>query len=34
MFHSIAATAVFVKDMATCKTFYRDTLGLQMNFPV
>jgi lactoylglutathione lyase len=30
MFHRIAATVVFVKDMATCKTFYRDTLGLQV----
>jgi lactoylglutathione lyase len=30
MFHSIAATVVFVKDMAKCKAFYRDTLGLQV----
>ncbi len=30
MFHSIAATVVFVKDMVKCKTFYRDTLGLQV----
>lgn len=30
MFHSIAATVLFVKDMARCKTFYRDTLGLQV----
>ena len=30
MFHSIAATVVFVKDMTKCKTFYRDTLGLQV----
>ena len=30
MFHRIAATVVFVKDMAKCKTFYRDTLGLQV----
>ena len=30
MFHSIAATVLFVKDMAKCKTFYRDTLGLQV----
>lgn len=28
MFRRIAATVLFVKDMATCKTFYRDTLGL------
>jgi lactoylglutathione lyase len=30
MFHRIAATVVFVKDMAKCKTFYRETLGLQV----
>jgi lactoylglutathione lyase len=30
MFHSIAATVLFVKDMAKCKTFYRDTLGLEV----
>ena len=30
MFHRIDATVVFVKDMAKCKTFYRDTLGLQV----
>ncbi len=30
MFDRIAATVVFVKDMATCKTFYRDTLGLEV----
>jgi lactoylglutathione lyase len=30
MFHSIAATVLFVKDMDKCKTFYRDTLGLQV----
>jgi catechol 2,3-dioxygenase-like lactoylglutathione lyase family enzyme len=30
MFHSIAAMVVFVKDMAKCKTFYRDTLGLKV----
>jgi lactoylglutathione lyase len=30
MFHRIAATVVFVKDMDTCKTFYRDTLGLEV----
>ena len=30
MFHRIAATVLFVKDVATCLTFYRDTLGLQV----
>jgi lactoylglutathione lyase len=30
MFQSIAAMVVFVKDMDTCKTFYRDTLGLKV----
>ena len=30
MFRSIAAMVVFVKDMNTCKTFYRDTLGLEV----
>jgi lactoylglutathione lyase len=30
MFHSIAATVLFVKDVAKCKTFYRDTLGLEV----
>ncbi len=30
MFRSIAATVMFVKDMDTCKTFYRDTLGLEV----
>lgn len=30
MFRSIAATVLFVKDMARCKTFYQDTLGLQV----
>ena len=30
MFHSIAATVLFVKDMDKCKTFYRDTLGLEV----
>jgi catechol 2,3-dioxygenase-like lactoylglutathione lyase family enzyme len=30
MFQSIAAMVVFVKDMDTCKTFYRDTLGLEV----
>ena len=29
-FHSIAATVLFVKDVAKCLTFYRDTLGLQV----
>jgi len=30
MFHSLAATVVFVKDVAKCMTFYRDTLGLEV----
>ena len=30
MFQSIAATVMFVKDMDTCKAFYRDTLGLEV----
>ncbi len=30
MFHRIAATVLFVKDMTKCLTFYRDTLGLQV----
>lgn len=30
MFHRIAATVLFVKDVAKCKTFYRDTLGLEV----
>ncbi len=30
MFHSIAATVLFVRDLARCLTFYRDTLGLQV----
>jgi lactoylglutathione lyase len=30
MFHSIAAAVLFVKDMDKCKTFYRDTLGLEV----
>ena len=30
MFHSIAATVLFVKDVAKCMTFYRDTLGLEV----
>lgn len=30
MFHSIAATVIFVKDMTKCKAFYRDTLGLEV----
>ncbi|HEY5003878.1 MAG TPA: VOC family protein [Ktedonobacteraceae bacterium] len=30
MFHRIAATVLFVRDLARCLTFYRDTLGLQV----
>ena len=30
MFHRVAATVLFVRDLATCLTFYRDTLGLQV----
>ena len=30
MFRSIAATVLFVKDVAKCMTFYRDTLGLEV----
>ena len=30
MFRSIAATELFVRDLANCTTFYRDTLGLQV----
>jgi lactoylglutathione lyase len=30
MFHSVAATVLFVQDLARCLTFYRDTLGLQV----
>jgi lactoylglutathione lyase len=30
MIHSIVATVMFVRDLAKCMTFYRDTLGLDM----
>ena len=30
MFHRIAATVLFVRDLPVCLTFYRDTLGLQV----
>ena len=30
MFHRVMATVVFVRDLARCLTFYRDTLGLQV----
>ena len=30
MIHRIDATVVFVRDLARCTTFYRDTLGLQV----
>ena len=30
MFHSVVATVLFVRDLARCTTFYRDTLGLQV----
>lgn len=30
MFHSVAATVLFVQDLPACLTFYRDTLGLQV----
>ena len=30
MFRSIIATVLFVQDLARCLTFYRDTLGLQV----
>jgi lactoylglutathione lyase len=30
MFHRIDATVLFVRDLARCMTFYRDTLGLQV----
>ncbi|HEX6819762.1 MAG TPA: VOC family protein [Ktedonobacterales bacterium] len=30
MIRKIIATELIVRDMATCKAFYRDTLGLQM----
>ncbi len=31
MIHRIDATVLFVRDLAGCTTFYRDTLGLQVN---
>jgi lactoylglutathione lyase len=30
MFHRVDATVLFVRDLARCTTFYRDTLGLPM----
>jgi lactoylglutathione lyase len=30
MFHSVVATVLFVRDLARCLTFYRDTLGLEV----
>ena len=30
MFHSVAATVLFVRDLDKCRTFYRDILGLQV----
>jgi lactoylglutathione lyase len=30
MFRSIVATVLFVQDLARCMTFYRDTLGLEV----
>ena len=30
MFRSIIATVLFVRDLARCTAFYRDTLGLQV----
>ena len=30
MFHRVMATVVFVRDLARCMTFYRDTLGLEV----
>jgi len=30
MFKRVAATVLFVQDLATCVAFYRDTLGLQV----
>ena len=30
MFHRIMATGLFVRDLATCTAFYRDTLGLEL----
>jgi uncharacterized glyoxalase superfamily protein PhnB len=31
MIHKIVATELIVRDLATCTTFYRDTLGLQVH---
>jgi lactoylglutathione lyase len=31
MFNGIKATVLFVRDVARCTTFYRDTLGFQVN---
>ncbi len=30
MFHRVVATVLFVRDLATCIAFYRDTLGLEL----
>jgi catechol 2,3-dioxygenase-like lactoylglutathione lyase family enzyme len=30
MFHRVMATGLFVRDLARCLTFYRDTLGLEV----
>ena len=30
MFHRVMATVLFVRDLARCTTFYRDTLGLEV----
>jgi lactoylglutathione lyase len=30
MFHSVAATVLFIRDLPTCLAFYRDTLGLKV----
>jgi len=30
MLRRVIATVVFVRDLATCTTFYRDTLGLEL----
>jgi lactoylglutathione lyase len=30
MFHSVMAIELFVRDLATCTAFYRDTLGLEV----
>lgn len=30
MFHRIMATGLFVRDLAKCTAFYRDTLGLEV----